>query len=150
MLASAQLDPHAHGSGWIDADCRIYLSGCCGLEVSTVLDDARARRAEELVREYEQREPDTVSLIDELFTDAGMSMDALRADALAEKFDGAEKFDNIERLDRLITMAESRRNAILHEIERHRAVLGEMLRRKVVEIEADELKVVETAPAIDE
>ena len=121
-----------------------------GLEISTVLDDARARRAEELVREYEQREPDAVSLIDELFTGAGMSMDALRADALAEKFDDAEKFDHIERLDRLITMAESRRNAILHEIERHRAILGEMLRRRVVEIEADELKVIETAPAIDE
>jgi hypothetical protein len=34
-----------------------------------------------------------------------------------------------------IAYAESRRNAILHEIDRHRAVLGEMLRQNVQKIE---------------
>jgi hypothetical protein len=118
-----------------------------GLELSTVLRDAQVRRAEELVREYEQLEPDAVSLIDELLTGAGLSRDALLADALGKTFNQAEKLDYIERLDRLTTTAESRRNASLHEIERHRAVLGEMLRRRVVEIEEDELKVIETTPA---
>jgi hypothetical protein len=118
-----------------------------GLELSTVLRDAQARRAEELVREYEQLEPDAVSLIDELLTGAGLSRDALLADALAKSFNQAEKLDYIERLDRLTTTAESRRNASLHEIERHRAVLGEMLRRRVVEIEEDEFKLIETTPA---
>ena len=63
------------------------------------------------------------------------------ADALAEKL------VDIERIDRLTTIAESRRNASLHEIERRRAVLGETLRRSVQEIEGAEFKVIETAPA---
>jgi hypothetical protein len=40
---------------------------------------------------------------------------------------------------RLTTIAESRRNASLHEIDRRRAVLGETLRRSVQEIEDGEL-----------
>ena len=63
------------------------------------------------------------------------------ADALAEKL------DDIERIDRLISIAESRRNASLHEIERRRAVLGETLRRSVQEIEDGEFEVIETTPA---
>jgi hypothetical protein len=68
-------------------------------------------------------------------------MDALMADALAEKL------AYIERIDRLTTIAESRRNASLHEIDRRRAVLGEPLRRSVQEIEDGEFKVIETTPA---
>ena len=59
----------------------------------------------------------------------------------------AEKLDDIERIDRLTTIAESRRNASLHEIDRRRAVLGETLRRNVREIEDGEFKVIETTPA---
>ena len=58
----------------------------------------------------------------------------------------AEKIDVIERIDRLITVAESRRNASLHEIDRHRATLGGALRRSVQEIEDAEFKVIETTP----
>ena len=63
------------------------------------------------------------------------------ADALAKKL------DDIERIDRLISIAESRRNACLHEIERRRAVLGETLRRSVRDIENGEFEVIETTPA---
>ena len=112
-----------------------------GLDMDQVLDDARARKAKELVQEYVRREPDAVKLVDELLTGAGVSMDALMADALAEKLDA------IERIDRLTTIAESRRNASLREIERRRAVLGETLRRSVQEIEDGEFEVIETTPA---
>ena len=108
---------------------------------TTFLDDARARKAKELVQEYARREPDAVTLVDELLAEAGMSMDALMADALAEKL------DYIERIDRLTTIAESRRNASLNEIERRRALLGETLRRSVQEIEDAEFEVIETTPA---
>ena len=50
-----------------------------------------------------------------------------------------DEIDDIERIDRLTTIAESRRNASLHEIDRRRAVLGETLRRSVQEIEDGEL-----------
>ena len=68
-------------------------------------------------------------------------MDGFMAHALAEKL------DDIERIDRLTTIAESRRNASLHEIDRRRAVLGETLRRNVREIEDGEFEVIETTPA---
>ena len=55
------------------------------------------------------------------------------------------ELDKIERIDRLITVAETRRNAMLREIDRRRAVLSEALRRQVQEVEA-EFEVIEKAP----
>ena len=112
-----------------------------GLDVGTVLDEARAHLAREFVQDYVQRDPDTVMMINELLTDAGASIDAFMADALAEKL------DYIERIDRLAAIDESRRNASLSEIERRRAVLGATLRQNVQEVEDAEFKVIETTPA---
>ena len=106
-----------------------------------VLNDAKGRKAKERVQEYVRREPDVVNLVDGLLTDAGVSMDSFIADALAYRL------DTIERIDRLATIAESRRNASLHEIDQRRAVLGETLRRSVQEIEDGEFEVIETTPA---
>jgi hypothetical protein len=117
------------------------LLSSIGLNIDTVLDDARAQKAKELLQEYGRREPETVSLVDELLTYAGTSMDVFMADALAAKL------DDIERIDRLSTIAEDRRNAHLTEIGRRRAVFGAMLRRSVQEIEEAEFKVIETTPA---
>jgi hypothetical protein len=68
-------------------------------------------------------------------------MDRSMANALVQKL------DNIERIDRLITTAESRRDASLREIERRRAFLGETLRRSVQEIEDGQFEVIEPTPA---
>ena len=110
-------------------------------DLADILDDARTHKAKELVQEYVRHEPDAVTLIHELLTDAGKSLDNFMAEALAEKL------DDIERIDHLITIAETRRNASLHEIDRRRAVLGETLRRSVQEIEDGEFEVIETTPA---
>jgi hypothetical protein len=109
-----------------------------GQDMDDILDGARAHKAEELVQEYVRGEPDAVTLVHELLSRAGVSMDALVADALTEKL------EVIERIDRLATIAESRRNSSLREIDRRRAVLGETLRRGVQEIEDAEFKVIET------
>ena len=115
-----------------------------GLNMNTVLDDARADKAKELMQEYVRGERDAVTLIQELLTDAGVSMDTFMTNALAQKI------DIIERIDRLAAVAESRRNAALREIDRRRAVLGETLRRRVQEIEdgdfADGELVIELPP----
>ena len=111
------------------------------MNIGIVRRDARARKAEELVQEYVRREPKAVTLIHELLTGAGKSMEAFMAEALAEKL------DDIERIDRLIASAENRRDASLREIDRRRAVLGETLRRSVQEIEDGEFEVIETTPA---
>jgi hypothetical protein len=68
-------------------------------------------------------------------------MDDLVAESLVEQL------DDVERIDRLTTLAESRRNTSLREIDRRRAVLGETLRRSVQEIEDSEFEVIETTPA---
>jgi hypothetical protein len=102
---------------------------------------ARARKAQELVQDSLRRESDAVTLVHELLTSAGESMDTFMAKALAEKI------GVIERIDRLITVAESRRNASLREIDRRRAVLGETLRRSVQEIEDGEFEVIEPTAA---
>jgi hypothetical protein len=112
-----------------------------GLSFDEVLHDAKRRNAKELVQEYGRREPDDVTLVDEILTDEGVSMDGFMARSLYP-----EKLDNIERIDRLISIAESRRNAGLREIERRRAVLGETLRRSVQEIEDGEFEVIEQTP----
>ena len=108
--------------------------------MNVILDEAKGRKAKELVQEYVRREPDAVTLIDQLLTGAGKNMDGLMADALAEHLDA------IERIDRLTTIAESRRNVSLHEIDRRRAVLGVTLRRSVQEIEDGEFEAIETTP----
>jgi len=125
-----------------DADDKVneLLAGI-SLDMDDILDDAKGRKAKELVQEYVRREPDAVTLIHQLLTGAGESMDSLTADALAKHL------DDIERIDRLTTIAESRRNVSLHEIDRRRAVLGETLRRSVQEIEDGEFEVIETTPA---
>ena len=57
-----------------------------------------------------------------------------------------QKFDDIERIERLTTVAETRRNAMLREIDRRRAALSEALRRQVQEVEG-EFEVIEKTPA---
>jgi hypothetical protein len=79
-------------------------------------------------------------LIHKLLARAGSSIEALIAEALAEEL------DSIERIDRLTTVAETRRNVMLREIDRRRAVLGEVLRRQVQEVEG-EFEVIEKTPA---
>jgi len=115
------------------------------MDMSYIQRCARADKAEELVRAYRRREPDAVTLVHELLTDAGVSMDSFMTIVLGDRI------DEIERIDRLTAIAETRRNAALREIDRRRAVLGETLRRSVQEIEdgdfADGELVLELPPA---
>ena len=105
-----------------------------GLDPDTVLRDSRTQKAKQLVQDYMRREPNAVTLIHELLTEAGESMNSFMADVLTEKL------DYIERIDRLTMIAEERRNAMLGEIERRRAVFGATLRRNVQEIEDAEFE----------
>jgi hypothetical protein len=124
-------------SGAVDKVNR--LLDMADLHLDDILDRARDRKVEELVQAYARREPDAVTLIDEVLADRGVSLDTLVADAVAEQL------DDIERIDRLTTIAESRRNASLREIERRREVLGRALRCSVQQIEDAEF--VEATPA---
>ena len=124
-----------------DADDKVnqILAGI-NLDMDTVLEIARARKAEELAQEYARRKPGTIKLVDKLLARANLSIDALMARTLTQDL------DNIERIDRLTTIAETRRNAMLREIDRRRAALGEAPRRQVQEVEG-EFEVIEKTPA---
>jgi hypothetical protein len=103
------------------------------------LDDVRAEKAEELTKAYRQRDSDATRVVNQCLASAGISMDSLVAEALKEQL------GYIERIDHLNTVAENRRNAALREIDRHRAVLGEAVRRTLQDVEGD-FKVIETTP----
>ncbi len=129
-------------SGAVDEVNRLLVAKLRLVNLDTILEGARDRKAEELVQAYARHEPDAVTLIDEALADRGVSLDTLVAEAVAEQL------DDIERIDRLATIAESRRNAILREIERRREVLGRALRCSVQQMEDAEF--VEATPAKNE
>jgi hypothetical protein len=110
------------------------------LDVDAILKIAEARKAEQLAQDYVRRKPGTIKLVDKLLAREGSNINALMVTAMARDV------DNIERIDRLTTIAETRRNAMLREIDRRRAVLGEALRRQVQEVEG-EFEVIEKTPA---
>jgi hypothetical protein len=124
-----------------DADDKVnqILAGI-NLDMGEILGLARARKAEELAQDYLQRKPGAIKLIDTLLASARSSIDALMVQALPVEL------DKIERIDRLITVAETRRNAMLRQIDRRRVALSDALRRQVQEVEA-EFEVVEKTPA---
>ena len=73
----------------------------------------------------------------EILASAGMTMDAVMAQTLSLKL------DDIERIERMIAMVEARRNIILREIEWHREMLSQTLRRAVQQVEDGQLRVIE-------
>jgi hypothetical protein len=120
------------------------LLGEIGTDIDKVVTEGRRRKAEILVREYERGEPGAVKQVNELLAGQSQSLDRLTAVNLVNE--GVDDtLNDIERIDRLTTIAESRRNASLREIDRRRAVLGAALRRNVQEIEEGEYKVIEAS-----
>jgi len=77
-----------------------------------------------------------VQTVETTLAAAGLTMDAVMARTLGLKI------HEIERIDRMAMAAEARRNAILREIERHRATFARTLRRAVEDVEDADFKVV--------
>ena len=79
-------------------------------------------RADELAKGWVRNEPEVRREVKRILASADLSMDAVMAQTLSLKI------DDIERIDRMIMTAGARRDAILREIDRHRATLGQALR----------------------
>jgi hypothetical protein len=87
---------------------------------------------------------EAVKTVETTLAAAGLTMDAVMARTLARKI------YEIERIDRMTMAAEARRNAILREIERHRASFARTLRRAVEDVEEADFKMIaaqQAAPA---
>lgn len=93
---------------------------------------------DEIVREYARGEPSAVELVDKLLAEAGVKIDDLVVAELPLSL--------LERIDRQISIAETRRDASLHEIYRRRARSAKPSGGGK-QIEQDDVKLIETAPA---
>jgi hypothetical protein len=105
--------------------------------LGTVLQPLLDEGLSELVANWARRIPRAVKRVDGLLASVGLTKDAIMAHTLTENL------DHLERIDRMIAMAEGRRDAMLREIERHRATLANTLRRTVEQIEEGEYQVVD-------
>ena len=97
-----------------------------------------------MARKWAMREQPAIQKVDKILAAAGLNMDAVLAQALSIII------DTFERIDHMIMKNEACRNAILREIDRHRATLGQRLRQVVQRVEDAEFKVVEPEPRDDE
>ena len=92
--------------------------------------------AADLTKSWAARDPNAVKKTEALLASAELDMDAV----MAQTFAG--EIDHVDRIDRMIMSAEARRNVALREIDRHRAALGEQLRRATQDIEDAHFKVI--------
>jgi hypothetical protein len=93
--------------------------------------------ADRLAKSWARNEAAGRKEVKQVLASAGLSMDAAIAQTLALKI------GDIERIDRLVMAAEARRDATLREIERHRATLGQALRRETEQVEEGEFEEVD-------
>jgi hypothetical protein len=114
------------------------------LEIDDIFENAIDAKRKELARAYARREPTAVNELNKVLAANGLTVYDMLAKGLTERKGGELKIDHVEHIDRLVAMAETRRNMMLREIDRHRAVLGEALRRKMLELDAEDVKVIET------
>jgi hypothetical protein len=91
---------------------------------------------DQIARRWAVGDEDAVQTVETTLGAAGLTMDAVMARTLGLKI------HEIERIDRMTMAAEARRNAILREIERHRATFARTLRRAVEDVEDADFKVV--------
>jgi hypothetical protein len=91
----------------------------------------------ELVEKWARREPDAIREVDRVLASANLTMDAVIAQTLGVQL------AVIEGIDRMITIAEVRRDGVLHEIERHRASFALVIRRTVNQLEHREKRALE-------
>jgi hypothetical protein len=92
---------------------------------------------EDLAKAWAARDKGAIKQVDKLLASAGLTMDAVMAQTLSISL------DDIERIDRMIATAEVRRNAILHEVDRHRTTWGQELRRAAQQAEEAGFKLIE-------
>jgi hypothetical protein len=91
---------------------------------------------DQIARRWAVGDEGAVQTVETTLAAAGLTMDAVMARTLGLKI------HEIERIDRMAMAAEARRNAILREIERHRASFARTLRRAVEDVEDADFKVV--------
>lgn len=94
-----------------------------------------------LAENWARRQARAIAKVDKVLAAAGLTLDAVMAETLAQRLDA------IERIERMIASQEGRMEAVLREIDRHRAVLAEALRGAAQDIEEAEFEEVQREAA---
>ena len=81
--------------------------------------------------------------VEDLFASSGATMEMVTARTLVARL------DEFGRIDRLMASAEARRDSALHEVERHRSLLGPLLRKATEEVIDAEFEVIDAKPGED-
>jgi hypothetical protein len=97
----------------------LHLSKGLRQVLMIVMEETEAVNLAHLWAEGDQTAIDQVN---EIFASTGLTMEMVRSRTLSDNLDAVERFD------RMTMNAEARRNAALHEIERHRSCFAEALR----------------------
>jgi hypothetical protein len=92
--------------------------------------------AANLAHLWAERDQSAIEQVDEILASTGLTMEMVRARTLSANLDA------VERIDRMTMNAETRRNAALHEIERHRSCIAEVLRRATDDVVDGEFEAV--------
>jgi hypothetical protein len=89
---------------------------------------------ESLAQQWYSGDTEAVATVEQVLASAGLTMDAVMAHTLSVRI------NDIERIDRMMMAAEMRRDNILRELDRRRAVLAQDLRSAIREAEEAEFK----------
>ena len=103
--------------------------------------------ANELARRWVAGDQDAKNKIRKIFATAGRDIEEVVADAKTTAL--MQTMEAVEPIDRMIMTAESRRNAVVREVDRHRAMLGLQFRRPSEQTHDAEYKVIEDGKAKD-
>ena len=99
-------------------------------------------RAEILAEGWAAHKPEIVEEVNKALTSAGLSTDSILAQTLSHKL------SDVERIKHMTALAETRRNATLREIDRHRQTLSEKLRRAPQKLEDSLFRLIESTPTL--
>jgi hypothetical protein len=110
------------------------------VSLSKTLNSLLEEGADELALKWAQQKAEAVTQVNRILASAGTTIDMVIATALPECI------HQIIRIDNMLATIQSRRNAVLREIDRHRAMLGQGLRKAAQQIEEAEYQVLEEQP----
>lgn len=87
--------------------------------------DELSKEARKLAQDYYAGEPQALDTVPKLLASMGLNVESVAAQTFGRRV------HELEQINRMITNTENQRDNIMHELERHKAVLGRNLREVV-------------------
>jgi len=129
--------------GFVSAQAALVLSELLAPFATEVSNYAEAEQkswsnrdiATQLADRWLCNDPEVVAFLRKLEREKRISIDSVMSSAIFSKL------DTIEQFDRLLTVLETRRNAVLREIDRRRAIFAQSLRTEIQKVEDADISI---------